>query len=192
MIILHFLISAATALFLWLPVYLAGFPMVAIGLVFCDETSEHMPGFFWLWDNPDAGINGILGGRNPIWPRLTNNRHRTYCCRWKWLAWRNPTCGFSRRIGVKIEDSSSVIHKESAWGWIKLTTNFMRSRAMEFMGSFWWWDWWDYAIEIRYWNTGRGFYWRWGWKLSAYKTAKPDDVPPIAQRMFRISPCKQL
>jgi hypothetical protein len=174
MFVLHILISAMAALFLWLPIYLLGFPMVAIGLLFCDEDDEHMPRFFWLWSNPNSGINGDLGGRNPIWPRKTNGRNREYRYRWIWLAWRNPTAGFSKAVGVPI--TKPVQHWEYHFGdGNKLVSNRMG------------WAW-DYAIEFRYGSTGRGLHIRVGWKLSAYKTAKPDEVPPIAARIFRVHP----
>lgn len=171
MIVAHFLASLAMAV-LWLPVYLAGFPIIAVALLFASEKDEHLPRWLAWYDNPDGGINGDENGRNPIWPRVAGGRNRTYCWRWIWLAWRNPTAGFSHAVGVTID--RPVEHAEHQFGPIAVVINRMGV-------------WWDYAFTIPYGQIGRGFYFRFGWKLSAWKQGKE-----IAQRMFRISPYKQL
>ena len=168
MIVVHFIFS----LFLWvfwiLPVYLLGFQMVTIGLLFCREDSEHMPFIFWPWDNW-TGINGTLFGQNPSWPRITNGKNRTYRYRWIWLAWRNPVSNWSRILAPVIKEG--VVHTERRFWRFTYQTNRIE----------WFWD---YAFSVRLTEAREAFF-RFGWKLSE----KPGR---IAKMMFRVSPWKQI
>jgi hypothetical protein len=148
----------------WLSLWALGFPAVAIGLLFCGPDDEFLPRLFGPWQNP-TGINGTLNGNNPIWPRITNGKHRTYRYRWIWLAWRNPVSGFSHWIGAPM--NRPVTHVEYHF----VTVNKMPGR---------WFTYWDYALRIPYGKTGRGLLIRFGWKLS-----------DRGQLINRISPLKR-
>jgi hypothetical protein len=165
MIILRYIASVIV----WLIFWILGFPMVALGLLFCNEQSERMPRLFCPWDNFTSGINGTLNGNNPNWPRITNGKNRTYRYRWLWLAWRNPVSGASYKpLGVPITAEPS-------------RQEIGRRIVMYRLGKFF-----SLAMTLPWFlKRDRGVFLRFGWKLN-------QPVGRIAQLMIRISPWKSL
>ena len=89
-----------------LPALILGLIMVPIGLLFCNKDSQHMPKFFYPWDNDRDGINGD-GTWDPTtqtgsgWkgPEHTMGNYTSFWNRFRWLALRNPTNNFDYTIG---------------------------------------------------------------------------------------------
>lgn len=71
-----------------------GLVVVPIALLFCNESSEHLPQWAWIWDDPTYGING-----DPYWAKAehANGHQREYLWRWRWLM-RNRMGGWSSKV----------------------------------------------------------------------------------------------
>lgn len=199
MIILNFLLfvvrwAVTTILWLglWIPIYVLGFFVTWIGLLFCKRSSEHLAWPWWFWDN-NHGINGTLGYNNMNWVGICNpwllklpfnkqfkqahnlvdsqtGQERTFKNRWIWVTWRNPVSNLSLYLmGLKIKKPVTTVTKEF-W-------RFKFERTTSGLG-------WFYGITFKY-NNDRGFFYGIGWKWT-------DPSEGRARFMYRISPYREL
>lgn len=81
---------------------LSGLVVVPVALLFTGKQANHLPRIFWPWDNDAEGING-----DPYWKQKYGDKVTSFCCRFVWLALRNPGNNFGYFCGwVQAEDSS--------------------------------------------------------------------------------------
>lgn len=73
---------------------LSGLVVVPIALLFTTKESNHLLPIFWPWDNAAEGING-----DPYWKEKYGDKVTSFCCRFVWLAIRNPGNNFGYFCG---------------------------------------------------------------------------------------------
>lgn len=66
---------------------IAGVFIVPVALLF-RTPDDHLPRWAWIWDNEDHGTDG-----DGFWVKRCG---ATFWCRYKWLAFRNPTFNLAR------------------------------------------------------------------------------------------------
>ncbi len=198
----RWLIATVIWLFIWIPVYLLGYFVTWIGLLFCHRDSEFMPKLWWLWDNC-YGINGTIDYNNLKWPYTCNkkqiddlaaktgqsiwevtkqvvDRHtgkeRTYGKRWVWVTFRNPVSNLSRVVlGRTMQPETPIRTKE--WAFLNLTIR--RDEAG--------WLRWQYDINF-FWSKTKRFQFYFGWKITDLGAGGGN----IAVFMYRISPFRSI
>ena len=86
-----------------------GIPICAIGLLFCNKESEHMPKLFWLFDNDVDTINGDEGEWVKVIKRTWWLGKRTsYWTRFWWCAIRNSARNYTMWVGVRPCDVKEI------------------------------------------------------------------------------------
>lgn len=71
-----------------------GLVVVPIALLFCNRESNYLPNWAWPWSNDQETING-----DPYWQEKHGEAARGFCCRFVWLALRNPSNNFGYWCG---------------------------------------------------------------------------------------------
>ena len=191
MIVIRWLITTILWLTIWIPVYLLGFFVTWIGLLFCKTTDNHLPKLWWIWDN-SHGINGTIDYNNLNWVYICNptefvnvkdpiavcknivdsriGKERSFKNRWVWITWRNPVSNLSLYgIGLKINKNINEYKRNLG--------PIVFEKVICGYG-------WFYSFTIKY-NLTRGFYYGFGWKFL-------DPADNRARFMYRISPYRAL
>ena len=103
---------------------LLGLVMVPVALLWCDETSEHLPHWAWPWCNEWDSINGYSNSYH--WERRWGTDEvRTFWPRFLWLAIRNRASNLSQWLGKadpKPEDTWAINIQ------IPFTTRYLKCR----------------------------------------------------------------
>lgn len=190
--IFRWAVTTVLWLAVWIPIYILGFFVTWIGLLFCKRSSEHMAWPWYFWDN-NHGINGTLGYNNMNWIGICNpelfdltpskrikaayklvdtqtGKERSFKNRWLWVTWRNPVSNLSLYpMGLKITKPVNKVIKDNG--------RFRFEKVTSGLG-------WFYSLTIRY-NSERGFFYGIGWKFL-------DPSEDRARFIYRISPNREL
>lgn len=189
-------------LLFWIPVYILGYFVTWIGLLFCNRGSEHMPVLWWLWDNC-LGINGTINYNNLKWPYTCNKKaidkeaaltgrnvwdvtkswvdmqtgkERSYGKRWIWVTFRNPVSNLTRGfLGRKMSADQPITTKT----WKFLNVHVRRDEVGFLL--------WQYEVDF-YWNSKKAFQYIIGWKVTDLGAGGGDH----AVFMYRISPFRTM
>lgn len=167
MILIHLVLTLAIYLLAFFPMWLLGFLVVPVALLFCGRNVSHLPHVFWPWCNCDAGINGILDNKNPAWLKICGSREATrgYWRRLQWLAWRNPASNWGRMVlGARLKQDARAIRGDFSVG-----NGVLDHAGYLYARSGWLWE--HYIVFV--WpGTRRCLRLRFGWKLSGRKAGE--------------------